>query len=187
MRDGDLLSSSVESNEEGSMPDRSPSPVQNPFASESAVPKASFPGSPDAPPPKASGPAPSPETRSVRSQEVLEGEGGRRRRSGSARGSRGSLAADKKRDELKMSYMLGTIEVGHTKPSPIFPSTMLGHLLMRKYGLTRAQRASVIRATEGSSRFTEIERILRASDVDESTGDTRLSHHHERRGGNHAP
>ena len=67
-----------------------------------------------------------------------------------------------------MAHMLGTIEVGHTKPSPIFPSTVLGHLFMRKYGLSREQRAQVIRSTGGSSKFHEVERILRASDFDES-------------------
>ena len=67
-----------------------------------------------------------------------------------------------------MAHMLGTIEVGHTKPSPIFPSTVLGHLFMRKYGLSREQRAQVIRSTGGSSKFHEVERILRASDFDET-------------------
>eukprot|EP00435_Cladocopium_sp_Y103_P073650 s64_g44.t1 len=39
---------------------------------------------------------------------------------------------------------------------------------MRKYGLSREQRAQVIRSTGGSSKFHEVERILRASDFDES-------------------
>ena len=37
---------------------------------------------------------------------------------------------------------------------------------MKKYGLSREQRASVIRATNGSSRYDDVERILRASDYE---------------------
>jgi hypothetical protein len=44
---------------------------------------------------------------------------------------------------------------------------------MRKYGLSRDQRAQVVRATNGSSRFRDIERILRASDLEESRSDDR--------------
>eukprot|EP00435_Cladocopium_sp_Y103_P031844 s4675_g8.t1 len=40
---------------------------------------------------------------------------------------------------------------------------------MRKYGLSREQRAQVVRSTNGSSRFVDIERILRASDFEESS------------------
>jgi hypothetical protein len=72
-----------------------------------------------------------------------------------------------------MQQMLGTLEMGHIKPKPIFPQSVLGHLFMRKYGLSRAQRAQVVRATNGSSRFQDIERILRASDLEESRSDDR--------------
>ncbi|CAL1152848.1 unnamed protein product [Cladocopium goreaui] len=125
-----------------------------------------------APKAAASPPGDADEQRTARSHDTSE----QRRRRHSSRGSRGTHSGDRKKEELKMAYMLGTIEVGHTKPSPIFPSTVLGHLFMRKYGLSREQRAQVIRATGGSSRFAEVERILRASDFDESR-----SRHDERR------
>ena len=48
-----------------------------------------------------------------------------------------------------------------------------GHLFMRKYGLSHEQRAQVVRATNGSSRFTDIERILRAADFEEHRHDDR--------------
>ena len=107
------------------------------------------------------------EPKSARSHASVD-EGRRKKGPGSGKSSRGTFAADRKREELRMAHLLGTIEVGHTKPSPIFPSTVLGHLFMRKYGLSREQRAQVIRSTGGSSKFHEVERILRASDFDES-------------------
>ena len=39
---------------------------------------------------------------------------------------------------------------------------------MRKYGLSKEQRSQVIRATGGSSRFLDVERILRASDIEDN-------------------
>ena len=107
------------------------------------------------------------EPKSARSH-ASSAEGRKKKGPGSGKSSRGTFAADRKREELRMAHLLGTIEVGHTKPSPIFPSTVLGHLFMRKYGLSREQRAQVIRSTGGSSKFHEVERILRASDFDES-------------------
>ena len=107
------------------------------------------------------------EPKSARSHASVD-EGRRKKGPGSGKSSRGTFAADRNREELRMAHLLGTIEVGHTKPSPIFPSTVLGHLFMRKYGLSREQRAQVIRSTGGSSKFHEVERILRASDFDES-------------------
>ena len=44
---------------------------------------------------------------------------------------------------------------------------------MRKYGLSREQRSLVIRSTGGSSRFSDIEKILRASDFEEQKHDDR--------------
>ncbi|CAJ1350729.1 unnamed protein product [Effrenium voratum] len=53
------------------------------------------------------------------------------------------------------------------KMRPVFPQSVLGHLFMRKLGLSREQRAQVIRATGGSSRFQDVERIMRASDMED--------------------
>ena len=92
------------------------------------------------------------EPKSARSHASVD-EGRRKKGPGSGKSSRGTFAADRKREELRMAHLLGTIEVGHTKPSPIFPSTVLGHLFMRKYGLSREQRAQVIRSTGGSSKL----------------------------------
>eukprot|EP00435_Cladocopium_sp_Y103_P060853 s680_g22.t1 len=68
------------------------------------------------------------EPKSARSHASSE-HGSRRRHS--SKGSRGTFEADKKAEQLRMARMLGTIEIGHTKPSPIFPSTVLGHRFMR--------------------------------------------------------
>lgn len=47
---------------------------------------------------------------------------------------------------------------------------------MRKFGLNREQRSLVIRSTGGSSRFLDVERILRASDIEDNHRlDPRLS------------
>ena len=62
----------------------------------------------------------------------------------------------------EMQRVLGTLEPGYRKPKPIFPQSVLGHLFMRKFGLNREQRSLVIRSTGGSSRFLDVERILRA-------------------------
>ena len=80
--------------------------------------------------------------------------------------SSGTYKADQAKAQLRMQRMLGTVEASHTKPKPVFPQSVLGHLFMRKFGLSKEQRAQVIRATGGSSRFTDIERILRASDFE---------------------
>ena len=85
--------------------------------------------------------------------------------------TRGSYDKDWAGQQVKMQQMLGTLEMGHVKPKPIFPQSVLGHLFMRKYGLSREQRAQVVRATNGSSRFQDIERILRASDFEERRND----------------
>lgn len=104
--------------------------------------------------------------------------------------SKGTQAADEEKDRLKMEQMLGNIEKGHLKPKPIFPQTVLGHLFMKKFGLSREQKAQVIRATGGSARFQDVEKILRASDMEESRSnpenrrfDTRRPHPPPRRRG----
>ena len=51
--------------------------------------------------------------------------------------------------------------------------SVLGHLYMPKFGMSREQRAQIIRATNGSSRFTDVEGIMRASDLEEARGDDR--------------
>ncbi|CAL1126693.1 unnamed protein product [Cladocopium goreaui] len=81
--------------------------------------------------------------------------------------STGTYEQDWAKAQLRMKQMLGTLEMGHLKPKPIFPQSVLGHLFMRKYGLSREQRAQVVRSTNGSSRFVDIERILRASDFED--------------------
>ena len=53
------------------------------------------------------------------------------------------------------------------KQRPVFSSVVLGHLFMRKYGLGREQRSHLVRATGGSCRFEDAERILRASDFED--------------------
>ena len=53
------------------------------------------------------------------------------------------------------------------KLKAIFPEVVLGHLYMKKYGLTREQRTTVVRATGGSSRFRDVGRIMRASDFED--------------------
>eukprot|EP00435_Cladocopium_sp_Y103_P065472 s345_g27.t1 len=83
--------------------------------------------------------------------------------------SRGTFEQDWAQAQVRMKQMLGTLKMGHLKPKPIFPQSSLGHLFMRKYGLSREQRAQVVRSTNGSSRFVDIERILRASDFEESS------------------
>eukprot|EP00438_Fugacium_kawagutii_P033822 Skav235831 [mRNA] locus=scaffold1931:222076:230114:- [translate_table: standard] len=115
-------------------------------------------------------PAASPEDAKSARSRASSVDGGERKKKGpgSEKSSRGTHAGDRKKEEVRMAQMLGTVEVGHTKAGPIFPSTVLGHLFMRKYGLSREQRAQVIRSTGGSSKFHEVERILRASDFDES-------------------
>ena len=89
--------------------------------------------------------------------------------------SAGIWKADQARAQLHMQRVLGTVEAFHTKPKTVFPQSVLGHLFMPKFGLSKEQRAQVIRATGGSSRFADIERILRASDFEETKSDDRRS------------
>ena len=56
---------------------------------------------------------------------------------------------------------------GWKKATPRPTEVVLGHLFMKKYGLTREQRTMVVRATGGSSRFSDVERIMRASDFED--------------------
>ena len=82
--------------------------------------------------------------------------------------SSGTWEADVAKQQLEMQQILGSVERSHRKPKPIFPQSVLGHLYMRKYGLSKEQRSQVIRATGGSSRFLDVERILRASDIEDN-------------------
>ena len=82
--------------------------------------------------------------------------------------SSGTWQADMEKQQLEMQQILGSVERSHRKPKPIFPQSVLGHLYMRKYGLSKEQRSQVIRATGGSSRFLDVERILRASDIEDN-------------------
>jgi len=87
--------------------------------------------------------------------------------------SKGTHRADQVKAQQDMLRMLGTLEHGHLKPKPILPQSILGHLYMRKFGLNREQRAQIIRATNGSSRLADVERILRASDLEEFRSEDR--------------
>ena len=93
----------------------------------------------------------------------------------------GSHKADLKKKQKVMQQMLGTLEQGHIKVRPILPQSVLGHLFMRKFGLSRDQRAQVIRSTNGSSRLADVERILRASDLEEMRPDERRQQRPTRR------
>ena len=95
--------------------------------------------------------------------------------------STGTFEQDHAAGQRRMQHMLGTLEVGHLTPKPILPQSVLGHLYMRKFGLSRDQRAQIIRATNGSSRFKDVERIMRASDLEETRGDDRRQHTQSRR------
>ncbi len=52
---------------------------------------------------------------------------------------------------------------------------------MRKFGLSREQRAHIIRSTNGSSRLDDVERIIRASDLEEFRQDDRSRKHDDRK------
>ena len=80
---------------------------------------------------------------------------------------RGTQKGDDERAQRKMLEALGTLEVGHVKQRPIFPSVVLGHLFMQKYGLSHEQRSQLVRATGGSCRFEDVEKVLRASDFED--------------------
>ena len=95
-------------------------------------------------------------------------------------GSKGTHRADQAKAQKDMLRMLGTLEHGHLKPKPILPQSILGHLYMRKFGLNREQRAQIIRATNGSSRLVDVERILRASDLEEFRSEERRRHDERR-------
>ena len=79
----------------------------------------------------------------------------------------GSQKADDDKAQRTMLQQLEKLEVGHMKLKAIFPEVVLGHLYMKKYGLTREQRTAVVRASGGSSRFKDVERIMRASDFED--------------------
>lgn len=98
---------------------------------------------------------------------------GRQSKRKSETGSKGTHRADQVKAQQDMLRMLGTLEHGHLKPKPILPQSILGHLYMRKFGLNREQRAQIIRATNGSSRLADVERILRASDLEEFRSEDR--------------
>ena len=86
---------------------------------------------------------------------------------GSRPSGRGTQQADEERAQRLMLENLELLEVGHLQRRPFFPSVVLGHLFMRKYGLSREQRTQVVRATGGSCHFEDVERVLRASDVED--------------------
>ena len=99
-------------------------------------------------------------------------------------GSRGTQRADDEKAHRKMMESLELLEVGHLKLKPVFPSVVLGHLFLRKYGLSQDQRSQVIRSTGGSSRFEDIEKVIRASDFENSApepGHRALPHRAHRR------
>ncbi|CAE7232443.1 RE1 [Symbiodinium sp. CCMP2456] len=91
--------------------------------------------------------------------------------SGGSHHSRGTQKGDEERAQRRMLERLGRLEVGHLKLKPVFPAVILGHLFMRKYGLSREQRSQVIRSTGGSCKFADIENVIRASDYEDRLGD----------------
>jgi hypothetical protein len=128
-------------------------------------PTASEPGAAAAAEPKAASKPPTP----VPSHATARSEIGSHHSRGSKKHSTaGSWKADYEKQQLQMQQILGTVELSHTKPKPIFPQSVLGHLYMRKYGLSKEQRSQVIRAAGGSSRFLDVERIMRASDIEDN-------------------
>ena len=138
---------------------RSAAPAAEPRASEPSQPgvsRAAAPGTPESAQPEGQ--------RAASEAAASSGRGSIKKQ----HSTHGTHDADWAHAQVKMKQMLGTLEMGHIKPKPIFPQSVLGHLFMRKYGLTREQRAQVVRSTNGSSRFVDVERILRASDLEES-------------------
>ena len=107
-------------------------------------------------------PTPAPSHATVRS------ELGRQRSGSNKHSTAGSWKEDFEKQQLQMQQILGTVELSHTKPKLMFQQSVLGHLYMRKYGLSKEQRSQVIRAAGGSSRFLDVERIMRASDIEDN-------------------
>ena len=96
---------------------------------------------------------------------------GPRSSGGQSSASRGTQKGDDDRAQKQMLCDLELLEEGHVKVRLVFPAVVLGHLFMRKYGLSREQRSLVIRATGGSSRFDDVERIMRANDFEDRRPD----------------
>ena len=146
-------------------------PTGSPHAEPAATPTAAPAEEPDQPTQPAAADLPSQQVPSERGS----GRGSHRTVKSSRKqmSSAGAYKADQERSLREMQRMLGTLEPSHRKPKPIFPQSVLGHLFMRKFGLNREQRTLVIRATGGSSRFLDVERILRASDLEDQKFDDR--------------
>ena len=157
-------SSAPEADEEAEQTDAEEVPPaasgSNPAPKAEAAPPSMPAGSPPATEPFGS-PRRSPPAGSQASQGSKTSHGSKKRTSG-------TFKADMEKQQLEMQRMLGTLEPGYRKPKPIFPQSVLGHLFMRKFGLNREQRSQVIRSTGGSSRFLDVERILRASDIEDN-------------------
>ena len=94
--------------------------------------------------------------------------------------SPGTQKGDEAVAQRRMLQSLERLEVGHLKLRPVLPAVVLGHLFMRKYGLNKEQRAQVIRSTGGSSRFEDIEKVIRASDFEERNVDQGHTRHGRR-------
>ena len=94
--------------------------------------------------------------------------------------STGTHSGDQWKQWLKMQRLLGTLEESHTTPKAILPESVLGHLFMRKYGLSRDARAHLIRSTGGSSRFKDIEKLMRASEFEDPRHEDRRPPKHRR-------
>ena len=140
-----------------------------PAASSSPAPKAeAAPKSQPAPPAAAGSPPATEPFGSPRAPGGSQASQASKGSQGSKKRSSGTYQADLEKQQLEMQRMLGTLEPGYRKPKPIFPQSVLGHLFMRKFGLNREQRSQVIRSTGGSSRYLDVERILRASDIEDN-------------------
>ncbi|CAE7492506.1 GIP [Symbiodinium sp. CCMP2456] len=101
---------------------------------------------------------------------------------GGSHRSRGTHRADEERANRRMLEDLGKLEVGHLRVKPIFFEVILGHLFMRKYGLTREQRSQVIRSTGGSCKFKDVEKVIRASDYEDKMNEPGTRHAPPRQG-----
>lgn len=49
-----------------------------------------------------------------------------------------------------------------------FPQNILGYMFLRKYGMSKEVRASIIRSAQGSTRLDALEKELRSAEVETS-------------------
>lgn len=86
-------------------------------------------------------PRPPPEGGTPRTFSQVSGHSGGGSRGAKRQLSTGTQKGDYDKQQLVMQQVLGSIEKSYTKAKPIFPQSVLGHLYMRKYGLSKEQLA----------------------------------------------